>query len=63
MPNEPRPADYENWLECPKCFWVCPIFAAEKEAETKDAIETLDNPFETKTIIETFTKRVNKTGK
>lgn len=62
MPNEPRPDDYENWLECATCGWLCPIYQVEKEATIKDSIETIDNPFESKTIIESLPKRTNRTG-
>jgi MinD superfamily P-loop ATPase len=48
MPNEPRPPDYDEWLGCVVCGWLCPIYAAEKEAEIKDSIETQQNPFEDK---------------
>jgi hypothetical protein len=41
-PNEPRPADYENWLQCPTCLWICPIFELPKEEEIKDAVETIE---------------------
>ena len=50
--NEPIPADYENWLQCPKCYWICPIYEVEKEATINNAIETVESPFETKTIIQ-----------
>src|SRR4030095_16691678 len=45
-PNEPRPDDYDSWLQCPACDWLCPIFAVEKEETIKDMVETTDSPFE-----------------
>jgi hypothetical protein len=63
MPNEPRPDDYEDWLECGTCGWLCPIYQVEKETTIKDSIETIDNPFDNKTIIESLPKRTNRTGK
>jgi hypothetical protein len=63
MPNEPRPDDYENFLECATCGWICPIYQLEKEASIKDSIETIESPFDNKTIIESLPKRVSKTGK
>jgi hypothetical protein len=63
MRNEPRPDDYENFLECATCGWICPIYEVEKEATIKDAIETSESLFESKTIIESLPKRKSKTGK
>jgi hypothetical protein len=63
-PNEPRPADYENWLQCPTCLWICPIFELPKEEEIKDAVETIESPFEQgKFILETIPKRGSAAGK
>jgi hypothetical protein len=64
MANEPRPDDYENFLECGTCGWICPIYQVEKEAEIKDSIETQESPFEDKTIIENvFPKRNSLAGR
>jgi hypothetical protein len=61
-PNEPRPADYENWLQCPTCLWICPIFELPKEETITDQVETIDNPFEgEKFHVETVKKRTAKT--
>jgi hypothetical protein len=63
-PNEPRPADYENWLQCPTCLWICPIFEIPKEEEIKDTMETIESPFEQgKFILETVYKRTSPKGK
>ena len=63
-PNEPRPADYENWLQCPTCLWICPIFELPKEEEIKDAVETIESPFEQgKFILETIPKRGSAAGR
>jgi hypothetical protein len=43
MNNEPRPDDYEDWLECPTCMWLCPIYSIAKEAEVKDVIEKVES--------------------
>jgi Fe-S-cluster-containing hydrogenase component 2 len=64
MPNEPRPDDYDQFLECGSCGWICPIYQIEQEATIKDAVETQESPFESKTIIESLPKRnFHKTGK
>jgi hypothetical protein len=64
MPNEPRPDDYDNFLECATCGFLCPIYQIEQEATIKDAVETIDNPFDSKTIIESLPRRnFHKTGK
>ena len=64
MPNEPRPEDYESWLECATCGFLCPIYQAEPEAEIKDAVETSESPFEAgKFQLETIPKRNSPGGK
>jgi hypothetical protein len=63
-PNEPRPGDYENWLQCPTCLWICPIFEIPKEEEIKDTMETIESPFEQgKFILEIVYKRTSPKGK
>jgi hypothetical protein len=64
QPNEPRPEDYDQWLECGTCSWLCPIYAAEPEATIKDAVETSESPFEAgKFQLETIPKRSSAAGK
>jgi len=46
MPNEERQLDYENWLQCVKCSWLCPIYEAEPIETIQDTVTTIDNPFE-----------------
>jgi hypothetical protein len=46
MPNEPVPPDYENWLQCPRCAWVCPIYEANRKETIEDTITTIENPFD-----------------
>jgi hypothetical protein len=46
MPNEPRPVDYENWLQCARCRYLCPIYEAVPEEAMTDAVTTINNPFE-----------------
>ena len=63
-PNEPRPADYENWLQCPTCLLICPIFELPKQEEIKDSVETIESPFEQgKFILESIPKRSSPKGK
>jgi hypothetical protein len=57
MNNEPRPQDYDEWLQCPTCGWLCPIYQVEKEATIKNAVETVDSPFENKLKLESAHKR------
>jgi hypothetical protein len=64
QPNEPRPEDYENWLECGICGWLCPIHEIPKEETIKDAVETIESPFEQgKFILESIPKRNSAAGK
>jgi hypothetical protein len=46
MPQELRPADYENWLQCVRCGFLCPIYEGEKEATIQDTVTTIENPFD-----------------
>lgn len=63
-PNEPRPADYESFLECPRCYEVIPIHEIPKEETVQDAVETIESPFEQgKFILETLPKRGSAAGK
>lgn len=45
-PNEPRPIDYDNFVECLKCTAVIPIHELPKEETVQDAVETIESPFE-----------------
>ena len=63
MPNEPRPDDYDQWLECPTCMWLCPIHEIPKEETIKDTIETQESPYEDKTKIVSAHKRKKPTRK
>jgi hypothetical protein len=64
MPGEVKPDDYGNFLECPTCWWLCPIYQIEQEATIKDAVETSDSPFEGgKFVLETIPKRSSAAGK
>ena len=57
MPNEPRPDDYDHWLECSNCMWLCPIHIIPDEATVKDAIKKQETPFESKPNVESAHKR------
>jgi hypothetical protein len=62
QPNEPRSDDYDSWLQCPKCAWLCPLHEMPKEETITDQVETIDNPFEGgKFHVETVKKRTAKT--
>jgi hypothetical protein len=63
MNNEPRPDDYEEWLQCPTCYEVIPIHEIPAQEEIKDTIETQESPFDNKFHLETFAKRNSPAGK
>lgn len=64
QPNEPRPADYESWLECPTSYAVISIHEIPKEETINDSIETIESPFEQgKFILETMPKPSSPKGK
>ena len=58
MPGEPRTEDYENWLECPRCYQVIPIYEGLKEETVADKIETVEGPFDDKTKFESVHKKL-----
>jgi hypothetical protein len=43
QPNEPRPADYESWLECPTSYAVIPIHEIPKEETINDILKLLNH--------------------
>lgn len=64
MPGEVRQEDYENWLECPRCYEVIPIHGGLKEETVADKIEIVESPFDNKFIVETVNKkRTSVTGR
>jgi hypothetical protein len=63
MPNEPRPDDYDNFLECPTCYSVIPIHEGLKEEIIQNAVETQESPFEDKLILQSIPKRNSPAGK
>lgn len=64
QPNEPRPADYDSFVECLKCCAIIPIYELPKEETVTDAVETIENPFEGgKFQLESIPKRSSPAGK
>lgn len=46
LPNEVKQPDYENWLQCVRCRWLCPIYQVEPEPTIQDFAQPIDNPFD-----------------
>jgi hypothetical protein len=57
MNNEPRPDDYDEWLECATCGLLCPLYTIPAQEQIKDSIETSESPFEDKLKLESAHKR------
>lgn len=58
MPNEQRQPDYENWLECPDYHEIVASYVIEHDATIiRDAVETVESPFENQTEIMGIPKR------
>jgi hypothetical protein len=54
--------NYENYRTCPTCHAEFLIYEMPIEEEIKDAVETIDNPFESGSFqIESIPKRTSKT--
>jgi hypothetical protein len=63
MPNEVKPDNYSDLWECGTCGLNGDISMIPKQEEIKNAIETSDNQYEDKTVIESVKRRKSKTGK
>jgi hypothetical protein len=44
--NEPIPVDADQFLQCHECGLIVPVYELEKEASIKNAVETIESPFE-----------------
>lgn len=44
--NEPPASDHDQWLQCPKCYCLVPIFNVKYEGEIYSDLDTEDNPFD-----------------
>ena len=62
MPGQIKEPDYDEWFECPTCPNVIAKFEIEKGASIKDAVETVESPFENQTEILGVSKRTSKQG-
>jgi hypothetical protein len=55
---EPKPADYDEWLQCRGCGTMYHKQEVKQEAKLGDFVETSDNPHDDKkSIVETLYKR------
>jgi hypothetical protein len=46
LAGEKREPDHDNWLQCPECAWLCPIYQAEPEPQIKDSAEIIESAYE-----------------
>ena len=44
--GQKREPDHDNWLQCPSCGWLCPIYQAEPEPQIQDTAETIESPYD-----------------
>ena len=59
----PKVDDTENFMMCPDCGWLCPIYEIEPEAEIADTVEPAESPFESnKFVSESIPKRATEAG-
>lgn len=64
MKGEPRPDDYDEFRQCPTCYYEFSTYQLPKEEEIKDNVETNESPYEAgKFVLETIPKRTNAKGK
>ena len=61
--NEPRPDDYEDWYECPSCYFIHHYVEIPATEEIKNAIELQESPYEDKVKLATAHKRRKSTRK
>jgi hypothetical protein len=46
MPQEVKQPDYDDWLQCGRCAYLCPIYQASPEDTIQDTVTTIENPFD-----------------
>lgn len=46
MNNGPPPPDQDQFLQCPKCYLLVPIYNVKFEGETYATLEVNENPFD-----------------
>jgi len=46
LEGEQRQADHDQFMQCPSCAWLCPIFELETEPEIQDTAQTIDSPYD-----------------
>jgi hypothetical protein len=61
--NEPRPDNYEDLWECATCGLTGDVSLMPKEANIKDAVETVESPTDDKLKLESAHKRRKSTRK
>jgi hypothetical protein len=61
--GESIPVDHENYKQCHECGLIVPVYELEKEAEIKDVVETVDNPFDVGTSFLGIDSRTSVGGK
>ncbi len=44
--DEPEPPDYEEFLQCHKCWKIFPVYNTKQEGELYSDVEIRDNPFD-----------------
>ena len=61
----PKPADYDNWLECHNCGTVYGKYEVKQEADVTTLIDPDTSPFDRGVVIEPVreTRKVDRTGK
>jgi rubredoxin len=63
LQGETRQPDADNWMQCPSCGWLCPIYATEPETEILETLEIQESPFENKFEVTGVKKRTSKQGR
>jgi hypothetical protein len=46
LPQEVKQPDYDDWLQCGRCRFLCPIYEASPEDIIQDKVSTIENPFD-----------------
>src|SRR5438093_7736978 len=60
----PKVDNIENFIMCPDCGWLCPIYELEPQPEIADTVEPTESPFESnKFVSEAIPKRGTEQGK
>jgi len=61
--NEPLPYDADQFMQCPKCGKIIPLYDIKEELSYGPIVDVISNPFDSGTDIKAVEKRTGKKRK